>query len=350
MSGGNPITDVAVPGSLPVTRVSPAASQARQNLERMLSSGSTPSAARASLADILDATDGTAADKARITDMLQTFGAIAGKVLSGKPGEKQTVDIGGTHVTLKLNGTHAVGETVVIALASPVDSANAESLDVDLSGAGKLLSTLLEAGNNAKTLGANATQAADATPLASSPANVEELAAKLEQALKSSGLFYESHLAAWIAGRVPLEDIRREPQGKLPVTRQRGGDAVPQELSKLVSQQLDTLEHGAVQWRGQPWSGQPADIAIEYDPEQDSAADNHGSAPAQRSWRIRLALSMPSLGTVNATVHYSGGRASLALQSPATAQSDLQNASSELVSALAARGVAADTIQVASHV
>ena len=179
---------------------------------------------------------------------------------------------------------------------------------------------------------------------------MDQLAAKLEQALKTSGLFYESHLAAWIAGRVPLEDIRREPQGKLPVSKQRAGDSVPQELSGLVSQQLDTLEHGAVKWRGQTWNGQPADIAIEYDPDQGDATDGSGSAPAQRSWRIRLALSMPSLGTVNATVHYAGGRASLSLEAPATAQSELQNASGELVSALAARGVSAEPVQVGSHV
>ena len=37
----------------------------------------------------------------------------------------------------------------------------------------------------------------------------------LQQGLRESGLFYESHLARWFGGEYQIEDILREPQGRL---------------------------------------------------------------------------------------------------------------------------------------
>ncbi|MHB1706471.1 MAG: flagellar hook-length control protein FliK [Acidithiobacillus sp.] len=47
------------------------------------------------------------------------------------------------------------------------------------------------------------------------PLPTAQLARALEGALRSSGLFYESHLAAWAEGRIPLATLLAEPQGAL---------------------------------------------------------------------------------------------------------------------------------------
>jgi hypothetical protein len=61
------------------------------------------------------------------------------------------------------------------------------------------------------------TTATTATSIASSAAAVPvgELAAALEQTVADSGLFYESHLAQWLAGSYPADALVNEPQARL---------------------------------------------------------------------------------------------------------------------------------------
>nr|WP_288120838.1 flagellar hook-length control protein FliK [Thiomonas sp.] len=47
------------------------------------------------------------------------------------------------------------------------------------------------------------------------PMPAPQLAHALAQSVKSSGLFYESHLAAWAQGQLPLPELLAEPQGQL---------------------------------------------------------------------------------------------------------------------------------------
>ncbi|WP_414443374.1 flagellar hook-length control protein FliK [Burkholderia sp. 22PA0106] len=74
--------------------------------------------------------------------------------------------------------------------------------------------------------------AANAAPVASAAANaaVAALAAALARAVSDSGLFYESHLAQWLAGQRPVADLAGEPQQQLtrdPGARTPGGGASP---------------------------------------------------------------------------------------------------------------------------
>ncbi|MBY4768710.1 flagellar hook-length control protein FliK [Burkholderia ambifaria] len=78
--------------------------------------------------------------------------------------------------------------------------------------------------------------ASDAPPVAA-------LRAALAQAVSESGLFYESHLAQWLAGQRPLAALMREPQARLtaePV--QPAADAAQQDapdvLDELLAQRL----------------------------------------------------------------------------------------------------------------
>jgi len=61
---------------------------------------------------------------------------------------------------------------------------------------------------------ASAATAANAS-VAASPVPVAALAAALEQTVAGSGLFYESHLAQWLAGQLTPADLASEPQNRL---------------------------------------------------------------------------------------------------------------------------------------
>ena len=51
--------------------------------------------------------------------------------------------------------------------------------------------------------------------LKSPPTSGKEIAPALQQAISRSGLFYESHQAAWVNGKLPETALRQEPQGQL---------------------------------------------------------------------------------------------------------------------------------------
>ncbi|MPV71776.1 flagellar hook-length control protein FliK, partial [Burkholderia sp. BE17] len=64
----------------------------------------------------------------------------------------------------------------------------------------------------ASSTSASSTSAARET---TAPPPVAALRAALAQAVSESGLFYESHLAQWLAGQRPLAALMREPQARL---------------------------------------------------------------------------------------------------------------------------------------
>jgi len=72
---------------------------------------------------------------------------------------------------------------------------------------------------------------------------VATLRAALAQAVGESGLFYESHLAQWLAGQRPLAALMREPQARLTAVQgPAAGDAAqhdaPDGLDELLAQRL----------------------------------------------------------------------------------------------------------------
>ncbi|MBR8421228.1 flagellar hook-length control protein FliK, partial [Burkholderia dolosa] len=62
---------------------------------------------------------------------------------------------------------------------------------------------------------ASASRATSAAHEAAGLPPVAMLRAALAQAVSASGLFYESHLAQWLAGQRPLAALMREPQARL---------------------------------------------------------------------------------------------------------------------------------------
>lgn len=54
------------------------------------------------------------------------------------------------------------------------------------------------------------------------PQSATELVKALNQAVKESGLFYEAHQAQWVKGKLSLQQLRQEPQGRQPAMPQPG--------------------------------------------------------------------------------------------------------------------------------
>ncbi len=144
---------------------------------------------------------------------------------------------------------------------------------------------------------------------------------RLRQVVRESGLFYESHLARWIKGELPLEDILREPQARLgqsgqvttglPELRQ-----MPEEAARLAGRQLLMLEGGPFVWQGQVWPGQAMQWHIEERLESQVEGEEEGG------WRSKLTLTLPRLGSVQAVIHLSAHGLKLELAAGAEAAAD----------------------------
>ncbi|AOJ88105.1 ribonuclease E [Burkholderia sp. MSMB0856] len=126
--------------------------------------------------------------------------------------------------------------------------------------------------------------ASAAAPSTATPASdVAALRAALAQAVSESGLFYESHLAQWLAGQRPLAALMREPQARLTTAPvQPAPDAAqhdaPDVLDELLAQRLPlpTAARTATQ-PGAPASGGavPRELA-----QNAAAAARQGAASA----------------------------------------------------------------------
>jgi len=158
-------------------------------------------------------------------------------------------------------------------------------------------------------------------PLLGQPAaQPAELALALRTALVRSGLFYESHLANWVAGHDSLDGLMQEPQNRPAAAETARAAASPASalallgaadaagpkplnpMHALLSQQLQVLESPQFVWRGEVWPGQALEWHLRHETEQaqDQAAATNGDA-ADAPWESRLKLTLPQLGTV--TVH-----------------------------------------------
>lgn len=138
-----------------------------------------------------------------------------------------------------------------------------------------------------------------------------QLPGQLQQALSVSGLFYEAHLVKWLSGNRSLQQLRQEPQGKLPASATISttlADSAPaspvaSQAVSLIQQQLHILETGTIQWRGEVWPGQAMEWDItEYPDDQEKAqADDEKTGKSGR-WQTRIHLQLPNLGKITATV------------------------------------------------
>ncbi|CAB3805247.1 flagellar hook-length control protein FliK [Paraburkholderia fynbosensis] len=121
-------------------------------------------------------------------------------------------------VALTLNAiAHAGGEATLAVLGQTPIWPAAPALDIEVGGL-PLFDTSAESATlkgNPATAGTTSTAAAATASIAAAQVPVAALAAALERTVSGSGLFYEAHLAQWLAGQRSPADLADEAQNKL---------------------------------------------------------------------------------------------------------------------------------------
>jgi hypothetical protein len=166
------------------------------------------------------------------------------------------------------------------------------------------------------------------------PTDPARLGAALKGAIDASGLFYESHVAEWSAGKRPLADLLREPQmQRAPASgaARPNAESAPAAFAALagpgsapyasdpaiaqfINLQLASQEQGRIQWQGQLWAGQPMSWEISRDPPERGGQPPGGDDPPEPPWRSALRLRFPQLGEIRASVVLAGDQLHIQLQ------------------------------------
>lgn len=216
--------------------------------------------------------------------------------------------------------------------------------------------------------------------LTQAPTSAADLAPNLAKAVSQSGLFYEAHQAEWIAGRRPVETLKAEPQAQFPnavasaprtvatppissppttvpanlsadtqgnsgVNAGNPAQSVPETLRPIVQQQLDAVATQRLVWHGEVWPGQTLDWQIERDRIDEREATSAGDQEAR--WNTTMRLTMPRLGTIEASLSLSGNTLRLNLGTDSEiAAADLRTRSAELLQTLESAGIFLRSIDV----
>lgn len=196
----------------------------------------------------------------------------------------------------------------------------------------------------------------ESLPLAGDNPSAEELRSSLQKSITQSGVFYESHLARWTAGTLPLEDILQEPQARaranvdtVPTDAPRQELPINEELAPILRRQISILENATLLWRGDVWPGQPAEIEIR--PDNRRAAQENDASQATTTWTTRISLDLPELGEVQATIRLSGQSVALSIAGGAGPSTyALESGRLDLEEALAAHRISIERFSVVSNV
>ncbi|MEY2341602.1 flagellar hook-length control protein FliK [Acidithiobacillus sp. IBUN Pt1247-S3] len=206
------------------------------------------------------------------------------------------------------------------------------------------------------------------------------LASALQSRVEGSGMFYESHLHAWVQGNYPLQRLLQEPQGKLSallssnavsketpslfstntvmVRSWQGEQAlgmysqiaaqgsppltVPAALQTLVQQQGQALLQQQMIWTVAVWPGQSALWTVSRR-DADARNKQHAADELER-WDSRLEVDLPSLGHLDARLRLQGETLGLRLRVAPQAVAALQSAVEKLQTAFAAHGLQSNII------
>lgn len=238
--------------------------------------------------------------------------------------------------------------------------------DALVSETGKWVSTLLGMQNRSAPLEAGL--GILKTLLQGAPSDPALLEQALARGLKESGLFYESHLARWFSGEYPLEGLLKEPQGRLsggqppalaqePLSRNMTPEALEAALKgraglssvadagsdprtlPIIKEQLATLQTGQVIFQGELFPGQPMEWRVK-ERESDESGNQTEQEQGELPWETTLALTLPRLGAITASIVLEGGTVSAQLATVSEEASLLlENGIAELHEQLLAAGL-----------
>lgn len=272
--------------------------------------------------------------------------------------------------SLELEVVDSDGKLTLAVVSKPLGEAaktSLESVPTTLSRTGQLISNLLGKSGEGKA-GLIPTPLNGNQPIASSPpSTAQDLLPLLKQAITQSGMFYESHQAEWVDGRMDKASLLQEPQGKLPphnalapppssdrlvasgqlpdatqtlstasdaasktssTTIQSPAQSSPQvaaQLTPLVQQQLEALATQNFSWQGQVWPGQE----MRWEIEEEKARREQASDETASNWQTQLRLTLPNLGEVDAQIRLQGNQITLALSAGDTGTRELLRTSTD---------------------
>lgn len=209
----------------------------------------------------------------------------------------------------------------------------------DISPTAKLIGNILSQANQT---GVTARYEASAV-VTQAPHNAQIIAHDLQHAIKTSGLFYESHLHDLVNNNHTLTAIRQEPQNQ-----------VSPQLTNLVSQQLTILENQQISWQGQVWPNQTMNLDIYFNHHSDESnqEQQHGRQDTGEDRPIisQMTLDLPNLGKVAATLSLSDGRMRIGfLAEQSTTLRVLKSQLQVLAKSIEKNGQQLDALTVSTH-
>jgi len=188
------------------------------------------------------------------------------------------------------------------------------------------------------------------TPLMSGQgqSNPAQLAQNLRDAVGSSGLFYESHVAEWAEGKRPLASLLLEPQMQKALQGDVPRSGTDLASAQLINLQLHTHEQARVQWQGEAWPGQQ----MQWDVTKDAPeGDTHAGADDEEAatWRSGVRFQFPLLGDISAQVVLHGGKVQIQMQAgSADSAETLRRHAAQLEASLDAAGWPLSALSIAT--
>jgi len=268
---------------------------------------------------------------------------------------------------------HGVWPTVsAIGAAAPPDGTPRLDADGDLSVALSAASLLIARLRGSLVDGIPAALTAQHPLLTAPPQGADLLPDVLRRSIANSGLFYEAHLAEWVAGRRSRDSLLAEPQANWPsriwtlltgMQPPRGGEnqgsILPADMVlhatdsaqsrlftdplQLLCAQLDALESRHFRWYGSLFPGQGLQWEVS---EQPDPAAMPGDPPA---WVTRISLQLPHLGPLAAQLALFRGTVTVQISVPPSSTDQLVDAAEELAAALRSAGIRPTGIRITDN-
>lgn len=289
---------------------------------------------------------------------------LAGQVLSQDKG-MSLVSVAGQTVAMRLPPGVVTGDTLKLSFAGHVpqpvfllETPGADAADApQLSHTARMLSEVMQ-----RVPERTPPTLTPPAPLLDHPTvHSPELALALRTALVRSGLFYESHLANWVAGQDTLEGLLQEPQNRASATESRGSATYPTGTSEsaagkpanplhtLMTQQLQVLESPQFVWKGELWPGQPLEWALSRSEDEAPGDASQASANSEDgSWESTLRITLPQLGSLTLHIRLDAQQNFRIRVAPDTPDSAplLQRQQAHVLQSLADAGCAVHSFQV----
>ena len=296
-------------------------------------------------------------DALRLLPQLDPGEILSARVDAKLPDGSYKVLVAGQELRMSLPTFVAPGDTLELAFVTREPSPTFQLRSVlpqgaaeapSLSTAGRLVAAaMLQAGAAPMPT----TAAVPGPLLSAAPADGARLSGQLAQTLSTSGLFYESHQAQWVAGTRDLPQLMQEPQARLvrsaQADAQTGVQAIAPQALPLVQMQLATLDTSVVMMQLEIWPRQWMQWTVEEQPTDANAQDEGAPQP---DWNTRLRLVLPRLGELNAMLSFGAGGVMIRVEADKAASAELlQTNGASLQEALSAAGLPSARISITRH-